>query len=114
MNCERCGIEIDEIIIYKRQLRGDENKNCLDCRMKPKKEIKYNKERCTPWQGEVDDDFNPIDKKGKLYLPGIRTCGHKDCVKQSHIINDLEVERWSISYRTGKKPDFKEIMKELH
>lgn len=36
--------------------------------------------------GEVDDDFNPMTKEGKLYLPGLRTCGHKDCVRKAHIV----------------------------
>lgn len=112
MNCERCGIEIDEATILRRKYRGDENKTCLDCRMKPAKRVKKDKMFCIPWAGQVDDDFNPLDNKGRLYKPGIRTCNHKDCVLESHIISPLEAERFDISYRTKQPFDYKKLVRE--
>lgn len=112
MNCDRCGIEIPEILVYKRIMRGTYDGQCLDCKMPPTRELKYNKERCRPWNGEVDENFQPLDQKGRLYLPGIRTCNHKDCVNKSHIIPDIEAERVDISYRTGQKLNWKSLVKE--
>jgi hypothetical protein len=80
MNCDRCGIEVDITVIQKRQTRGSTNKNCQDCNYRKKKESD-----CKPWTGEVDDNWNPIDNYDRLYLPGLRTCGHKDCVNPKHI-----------------------------
>jgi len=39
---------------------------------------------CRPWAGEVDDEFRPL-RNGKLWKPGVRKCGHADCVKAAHI-----------------------------
>lgn len=113
MNCERCGIWIEESIIQKREARGVIDHLCRDCKAKPTREVKYNNEICRPWWGELDDDFNPIDKKGKLYLPGPRICGHKDCVSSKHILRDPELERIDISYRTGKRATLELVEREL-
>lgn len=113
MNCERCGIWIEESVIYKREARGVTDHLCKDCNAKPAREVKYNNERCSAWWGEVDEDWNPIDAYGRPYLPGIRKCGHKDCVKKSHILLDPELERIDISYRTGKRTSMEDIKKEL-
>lgn len=40
---------------------------------------------CKSWTGDYDDQDNPI-KNGKLYLPGVRICGFRDCVNVIHII----------------------------
>ena len=39
-----------------------------------------------PWQGEFDSETltRPI-YEGKPVLPGIRNCGHSDCVNPEHI-----------------------------
>ena len=109
MNCSRCGIHIDITVIEKRQARGNNNTNCSDCNAKP---LKKTPDNCIPWTGEVDDDWNPIDQYGRPHRPGVRTCGHKDCVNRNHIIPDIESERLDISYRTGKKFDMKRVMRE--
>jgi hypothetical protein len=62
-------------------------------------------------------------KNGKLYRPGPRICGHKDCIQKSHIADfvstretkpatqeDLIAEQFSIFYRTGKSRDYSELM----
>ena len=62
--------------------------------------------------------MNPIDRKLRLYIPGVRVCGHKDCVNKDHIIetkapSDLELERNDISYRTGRLSALQDYMREL-
>ena len=37
-----------------------------------------------------DQDLNPIDEQGNLYLPGERVCGNKDCVNKTHIVVEQE------------------------
>lgn len=77
--CTRCGIDLSQ---YALDHPNPETMGlCRDCR--PVR-TRLRSGHCNPWMGEVDDDFNPI-RNGKLYLPGKRTCGHKDCVKRSHI-----------------------------
>ena len=110
MNCDRCGITIDLTVIEKRIARGSTNRNCSDCNAKPTKKMAT---KCQPWTGELNQDWLPIDNKGNLVKPGIRTCGYKDCMNRNHIIPDIELERWDISYRTGKKATLQDIRKEL-
>lgn len=117
MNCQRCGIEISESAVERRIARGTYNGQCADCRIsKPQYQIKYDGDVCQAWRGEVDEDLNPIDKHLKLYLPGIRTCGHKDCVNRSHVIppfDVLELERNDISYRTGRPSTANHFLREI-
>jgi hypothetical protein len=112
MSCNRCGIKIDPMILMKRKARGNNNNLCKDCGMKPQNEIKQNKTICRPWRGEVDQELNPIDERGNLFAPGLRTCGYKDCVNRSHIIDPLEAERIDISYRTKESLDIKKVIRE--
>ena len=116
MNCERCGMEVSEAAVERRKARGTYDGKCSDCRNGMANEIKYDGKVCRPWRGEVDEDLNPIDRNLKLYLPGIRVCGHKDCVNKDHIIkaaSDLELERNDISYRTGRLSELQDYMREL-
>lgn len=116
MECDRCGIELSEQAIEKRKSRGIYDGRCFDCRANPAREIRYSGTVCRPWAGEVDEDLNPIDSKLKLYLPGFRTCGHKDCVNKQHIIPtdySLELERNDISYRTGRRSKMEYFLKEI-
>ncbi len=115
MNCERCGMEVSEAAIERRKARGTYDGLCSDCRNGRATEIKYNGEPCRPWRGEVDEDWNPIDQKLRLYLPGVRTCGHKDCVNKQHVIAphySLELERNDLSYRTGRRSKMEDFLKE--
>jgi hypothetical protein len=74
--CQRCGNVLDS-----RRRRNEVF--CGDCRAKPAKTVKYGSEVCIPWRGEFDDDDNPIFN-GLPYMPGVRHCGHKDCVNGNH------------------------------
>ena len=45
------------------------------------------KGKCLPWHGGfAKDDVIPLDDDGRLVLPGVRGCGHNDCVNPSHVI----------------------------
>lgn len=47
--------------------------------------VKYADGRvCEAWQGDFDEWDNPM-KDGVLYLPGVRLCGHRDCVSVDHV-----------------------------
>jgi hypothetical protein len=54
--------------------------------MKPAVMLQYGKLRCIPHKGALNNDLDPIDEIGMLVLPGIRVCGHKDCVNVAHIV----------------------------
>jgi hypothetical protein len=41
---------------------------------------------CRPYKGELNEDWMPIDDDGKLFMPGHRICGAKDCVSSKHVI----------------------------
>jgi hypothetical protein len=108
-------MEVSEAAIERRKARGTYDGLCSDCRNGRATEIKYNGEPCRPWRGEVDEDWNPIDQKLRLYLPGVRTCGHKDCVNKQHVIAphySLELERNDLSYRTGRRSKMEDFLKE--
>lgn len=78
--CDRCGVTYT--ISTRRLTRSD---YCTSCSAKPAKRITYNQSGyCVPWHGDFDEFENPINN-GTLYKAGVRTCGHRDCVKDSHI-----------------------------
>lgn len=66
--------------------RGRKDLLCISCRVRTAKTIQYGKLRCSPHQGQIDDQLNPLDDDGELLLPGERICGHKDCVNPAHIV----------------------------
>ena len=93
--CWQCTAPIDADVVYRRIRRNDPEpdlcKDCKDVRKPVPKELHYvhpvlGETFCTPYKGELNDDWQPIDSKGNLYLPGVRICGYKDCVRKSHII----------------------------
>jgi hypothetical protein len=60
---------------------------CVSCRMRPALSIQYGSSRCVPWRGDFDREDNPM-VHGVLFLPGVRACGHSDCVNGLHIVVD--------------------------
>lgn len=82
VECRRCGFKW----LVSADKRGRKDLLCVSCRVKPASTIQYGKLRCTPHQGQLDDDLNPIDDSGRLLHPGERVCGHKDCVNVLHIV----------------------------
>ena len=92
--CWKCGVEIPFKVFWKRVSRKianpDECKDCKDTSLQQKKEYTWTHPElgvitCYPYKGELDDDWRPITKDGRLYMPGERVCGLKDCVRSSHV-----------------------------
>lgn len=97
--CTRCGAWIIRDIVSKRKQRNDQYADeCKDCRDVRKYTDTYwlrtvirqhptlGRIECLAWNGELDDDWRPIDENGDLYRPGERICGAKDCVSLHHVI----------------------------
>lgn len=82
VKCYRCGFAWN----VTQNKRGNKNLLCVSCRAKPASVIQYGGEKCIPWGGEfADDDVTPM-LNNEPYLPGERSCGHKDCVATNHVI----------------------------
>lgn len=61
---------------------------CVSCKAVRVEVIDYDGEECYPWGGEFDkNDFPMLD--GKYYLPGVRSCNHRDCVNVNHVVSFL-------------------------
>ena len=98
-SCIWCGQWITKDAFLKRveRKRDDPNvcKDCTDVRRSNGLQ-KFKSKRtdhpelgviwCYIWNGELNDDWYPIDDNGKLYMPGLRICGFKDCVSSQHVI----------------------------
>jgi hypothetical protein len=97
--CTRCGAFILKAVVSKRRERKDQYADeCKDCRDVRKYTETYflrkvvrqhptlGKIECLAWNGDIDENWNPIDENGELYRPGERICGAKDCVDIHHII----------------------------
>jgi hypothetical protein len=43
--------------------------------------------KCYPWAGRfAADEVTPVDDDGVPVFPGVRSCGHNDCVNVAHVI----------------------------
>ena len=82
VECRRCGF----VWTVNAEKRGRKDLLCASCRVRPATTIQYGKLRCTPHQGMLDQELNPVDDDGVLVHPGERVCGHKDCVNPAHIV----------------------------
>lgn len=104
MLCQRCGVNENSTRMEQRKARGSALL-CVSCAAKPAKTVKTDYGICEPWQGRFDDYDNPLTDAGILYRPGFRKCGKTDCVNVEHIIalDEAELERNDLSYRTGVK-----------
>lgn len=82
--CTRCGTlwSYPDRYVTRPEFDGSQ---CKDCKARPLTRVGSGLDYCTPWHGHFDEDDNPM-QNGKLYKPGIRTCGHRDCVRPMHII----------------------------
>lgn len=82
VECRRCGFRW----AVNAEKRGRKDLLCISCRVKPATTIQYGKLRCSPHQGKLDQDLNPIDEQGNLVLSGERICQHRDCVNPAHVV----------------------------
>lgn len=86
--CWRCGI-------HGFSAEPREDRTCSSCRLvlsEPNQDgrIRYYDENgvvviCKTWLGDYDRFDRPM-RDGELYKPGVRTCGHSDCVVDGHIV----------------------------
>lgn len=120
MICHRCGMEDQRGQILKRVERGG-SQECASCLARPTNSVKTDYGICRPHRGELDEFDRPLDHRGKLYREGERMCGNSDCIAKSHIAGSepeispeqkaLEAERHDISYKTGKKLSWDQLVK---
>lgn len=89
--CTQCGKQFAYPASYLRRDSFDPTK-CSDCKAKPVLKVKYGNDYCEPWHGHYDLEDRPI-KDGELYRPGVRKCGHSDCIRPSHIIGQEHLLR---------------------
>ncbi len=78
--CERCGFEWS--------LKSTRQKTvlCAGCRARSVATVHRAKTgKCLPWRGLYLNEVTPIRDDGALMMPGVRTCGHTDCVNAAHI-----------------------------
>lgn len=78
-----------------------------------KEKTRNRRNYCWPHKGNFDDNDNPLDEAFKEFMPGARTCNHRDCVRPDHVIPAIEMEWWDISYRTGQKLSYQETYKKI-
>lgn len=86
MPCERCGWVMSVIAAEARLKRGKSLWGCSQCMAGKAERVKTAYGLCQPHQGDFDDDDNPLDKLGRLYRPGVRLCGYRDCVAVEHLV----------------------------
>jgi hypothetical protein len=97
--CVWCGNWITQAAYSKRKERQLPDLDvCKDCRDVRKAEAVNSRKKkridhpelgvvyCVIWDGELNDDWFPIDDEGKPFVPGERICGFKDCVNTTHVI----------------------------
>ena len=117
--CTRCGIDISLEALLTRRRRKDSSTMCKDCESIPQVKVGM----CKPWVGDVNlDTMQPLDERGRPFMPGERLCGNADCVNASHIVTDdpailrykrdardsetlSRYERRSLQRRFGELPD---------
>ena len=68
-----------------RRKRGRDLWGCQECQAGQMFKVRTAYGVCTPHIGELDELDRPLDKKGNLFRPGLRLCGHQDCVDWFHI-----------------------------
>jgi hypothetical protein len=114
--CKRCGF-VDQSNQISKRVERSGSQECASCLARPASTIKTAFGVCRPHKGEFDDHDNPLDHRGKLFRAGIRLCGNSDCIAKSHIqsvsVQDLEAERLDLSYRTGKKLSFRQLLEKV-
>jgi hypothetical protein len=81
VECERCGFEWTVKSVRRRALL------CASCRAQRVQTVHTDSGKCIPWSGHyAADEITPVDDDGSPVLPGVRSCGHTDCVYVGHVI----------------------------
>lgn len=83
--CVRCGFIWD--VVNTRKIPS----HCQSCRAQPIRSLMTENGKCIIWHGYFDvDQVTPVDEDGSPILPGIRSCGNKDCVNKAHVRKEAE------------------------
>jgi hypothetical protein len=81
VECERCGFEWTVKSVRRRALL------CASCRAQRVQTVHTDSGKCIPWSGHyAADEITPVDDDGVPVLPGVRSCGHTDCVYVGHVV----------------------------
>jgi hypothetical protein len=81
VQCERCGFEWRVSSVRRKRIL------CASCRAQKVQTIHSGDGKCLPWSGHfMKDEVTPVDDDGNVVLPGVRSCGHTDCVAPYHVI----------------------------
>lgn len=101
MFCSSCFNEIDAQVLRMRRGKAREKTICGDCSNAVPVDTKFGV--CLSHVGDFDENEIPVTRFGKPILAGVRKCGNGDCINPEHCVSDPFLERFDISYRTGKK-----------
>jgi hypothetical protein len=82
VQCERCGFE------WQVSSRRGKVILCASCRARKVQTLTLTDDgKCFPWAGRfAADEVTPVDDDGQPMFPGVRGCGHNDCVNVAHVI----------------------------
>jgi hypothetical protein len=82
VQCERCGYQ------WTVSSRRGKIVLCASCRARKVQTITLTDDgKCFPWAGRfAADEVTPVDDDGVPVFPGVRGCGHNDCVNVAHVI----------------------------
>lgn len=111
MFCSSCFNPIDAQTLRMRRGKAAERTDCGDCASAIRIKTKYGV--CFSHVGEYDENEIPVGRSGKTILAGGRKCGNSDCINPEHCVTERFLERFDISYRTGKKLSDAELLEAL-
>jgi hypothetical protein len=82
VQCDRCGFE------WQVSSRRGKVILCASCRARKVQTLTLTDDgKCFPWAGRfAADEVTPVDDDGQPMFPGVRGCGHNDCVNVAHVI----------------------------
>lgn len=93
--CDQCGQRVTYNVWSPSKRRGKDNWGlCRDCKNIQQDSVAYTHPvlgliKCFPYKGQVDDLWRPLKPDGELFKPGVRMCGHSDCVNSHHVVQDV-------------------------
>lgn len=87
LQCEKCGLDdSSELEFFERRRERHQEILCRSCLARPVRSVKTAYGICRPHRGAFDQEENPLDRWGRLFRPGLRLCGYRDCIEPSHVV----------------------------
>lgn len=117
--CTQCGQPISGQTLAKRQARNPEgySTRCADCAAVPVATIRAT--GCQPWDGDFDWDLMTPTLNGQPVMPGLRECGHADCMNKKHVLPmsvdsvALIGQQFSVPNRSGVRRSYAGLVADL-